>query len=358
MCVPPKTTTSSAALQAALAAAPPPPPRVRVCVVGGGRMGELRCRQLHESLEADVACVVEADAAKCAALARKYGCAAFASLDEAVDAWTRGGERIQGVWVCAPTAAHAALIERAARYGAHVACEKPVGLSAAEIARAYDVCRDCDVGLHCLFQRRSDTSYKALLDRLPAEGAPRTIRCVFRDHPTPPRAFLESCGGDVYHDLATHDLDFALAALRKATGADGVRLAPDEVYAVGLDAAFAAVITVTWRALGVAGTFEVARASAYGYDQRCEVWTATGAALSVGNHVATSLEVGGAAGVVSSQLVESFPERFRAAFAEDVAHFAPAAAAPRRRCAAATPSWPRWLRRRRGGRRPAAGPSR
>ena len=290
--------------------------------VGGGRMGELRCRQLHESLEADVACVVEADAAKCAALARKYGCAAFASLDEAVDAWTRGGERIQGVWVCAPTAAHAALIERAARYGAHVACEKPVGLSAAEIARAYDVCRDCDVGLHCLFQRRSDTSYKALLDRLPAEGAPRTIRCVFRDHPTPPRAFLESCGGDVYHDLATHDLDFALAALRKATGADGVRLAPDEVYAVGLDAAFAAVITVTWRALGVAGTFEVARASAYGYDQRCEVWTATGAALSVGNHVATSLEVGGAAGVVSSQLVESFPERFRAAFAEDVAHFA------------------------------------
>ena len=89
-----------------------------------------------------------------------------------------------------------------------------------------------------------------------------------------------------------------------------------------MDAAFAAVITVTWRALGVAGTFEVARASAYGYDQRCEVWTATGAALSVGNHVATSLEVGGAAGVVSSQLVESFPERFRAAFAEDVAHFA------------------------------------
>ena len=62
-----------------------------------------------------------------------------------------------------------------------------------------------------------------------------------------------------------------------------------------MDAAFAAVITVTWRALGVAGTFEVARASAYGYDQRCEVWTATGAALSVGNHVATSLEVGGAA---------------------------------------------------------------
>ena len=77
---------------------------------------------------------------------------------------------------------------------------------------------------------------------------------------------------------------------------------------------------MTWRALGVAGTFEVARASAYGYDQRCEVWTATGAALSVGNHAATSLKVGGAAGVVASPLVESFPERFRAAFAEDVAH--------------------------------------
>ena len=195
MCVPPKTTTSSAALQAALAAEPPPPPpptrsqparlaswaqrhlaHGRAALPPAPRVarGGRRLRRRGGRREVRGA-------------GEKYGCAAFASLDEAVDAWTRGGERIQGVWVCAPTAAHAALIERAARAGAHVACEKPVGLSAAEIARAYDVCRDCDVGLHCLFQRRSDASYKALLDRLPAEGAPRTIRCVFRDHPTPPR---------------------------------------------------------------------------------------------------------------------------------------------------------------------------
>ena len=37
-----------------------------------------------------------------------------------------------------------------------------------------------------------------------------------------------------YHDLATHDIDFALALARDAFGGgDAVAHAPDEVYAVG-----------------------------------------------------------------------------------------------------------------------------
>ena len=72
-------------------------------------------------------------------------------------------------------------------------------------------------------------------------GSLRSIRCTFRDHPTPPAAFLLAGGGDVYHDLATHDVDYVLS-LVKASQALGQKSAdapstlahaPSRVFAVG-----------------------------------------------------------------------------------------------------------------------------
>jgi len=139
-------------------------------------------------------------------------------------------------------------------------------------------------------------------------------------------------GGDVYHDLATHDIDFALALARDAFGGgDAVAHAPDEVYAVGssstpaLAAAAvhdAATVVVTWRQRGgLVATFDLSRSSAYGYDQRCEVFGDSGAALSVENPSAMPLRCADAAGVGTGPRVHSFPERFRGAFERDVAGF-------------------------------------
>ena len=190
----------------------------------------------------------------------KYGCAAFAASTRP-STRGRGAASASGRLSVRPR--RPTRPSSSGRRATAPTSRAAVGLSAAEIARGYDVCRDCDVGLHCLFQRRSDTSYKALL----TASRPRARRGRSPRLPRPPdapRAFLESCGGDVYHD-PRRATSTSRRRPEKATGADGRSRRTGR--AVGLDAAFAAVITVTWRALGVAGI--VARASAYGYDQRC-----------------------------------------------------------------------------------------
>lgn len=138
----------------------------------------------------------------------------------------------------------------------------------------------------------------------------------------PSKAFLLAGGGDPFHDLATHDLDFILSLV------GGV--APDEVYAVGssLDSEMreagvhdAATLVLKWAELQVVATVEVARASAYGYDQRCEVWGANGAALKIENPAKSNLSHLSVAGDLESTHVHSFPERFAQAFESDLQLF-------------------------------------
>ena len=165
------------------------------------------------------------------------------------------------------------------------------------------------------------------------------MRCTFRDHPTPEAAFLLGGGGDPYHDLATHDVDFVLSlvkcsqalAPRAADAPAMLAHCPTEVYAVGAssDAALAAAdvhdsatIMATWaHSGGAAATFDISRASAYGYDQRCEVWGDSGARLQVESTHETALVTSDEAGVSESRLSHSFPERFHHAFKAELEAF-------------------------------------
>ena len=265
--------------------------RFNICVVGGGRMAEIRAAHLVASTSADLAAVVDRSPEAAARCAATFGTDAFLEIDEAVAACEARGTPLDGVWICAPTPAHPRLVEAAARRGLHVAVEKPVAMTVAEIRDAYAACEARGVGLHCAFQRRTDASYAALRAAVANgdAGAVRSVRCTFRDHPTPPLAFLLQGGGDVYHDLATHDVDYVLSLVRASQALAGLGddapahlpHAPTEVYATGAssDPALAAAgihdsatVLLKWHhSGGCVATLDLSRASSYGYDQRCEV---------------------------------------------------------------------------------------
>lgn len=169
---------------------------LNIAVVGGGRMGEIRCQKVARNQATQLVAFVDVDPITAAAFASEHAsCEAYVALEDAIRS-----QHIDAVWICAPTPSHSELIDMAAQAGLHVAVEKPVAMTAAEIKTAYDACSAHGVHLLCAFQRRSDAAYEAVARAVQdgKVGSLRSIRAVFRDHPAPHAAFFESGGGQLH----------------------------------------------------------------------------------------------------------------------------------------------------------------
>lgn len=306
--------------------------KTRIVVVGGGRMGEIRCQNVVKSDSAQLAAFVDTDPLSAARLASRFGCEAYVSLDDALTA-----TKVDAVWVCAPTPYHSALIEKAAKVKAHVAVEKPVAMTASDIRSAYETCQAHGVHLDCAFQRRTDTAYAAVAQAVKDGkiGSLRSIRATFRDHPAPPVAFLAAGGGDPFHDLATHDIDYILSLVKDTLppSSNPYSHHPDQVWAFGTSSndllrssgvMDAATVVLTWKrgdVIELCATLDISRGSSYGYDQRIEMFGTSGASVSVQNAPASPVLTCDDVGVHSTKHVHSFPQRFEDAFENDLDHF-------------------------------------
>ena len=291
---------------------------LRFVVVGGGRIGEIRCACLVENGSVELVGFVDRDRAVVDRVTSTYGGCGFVALCDALDALPN----VDAVWIATPTDAHKPMILAAAAAGKHVAVEKPVSMGLDDVSECYEACTRAGVRLWCALQRRVDPSYQSVANSV-AEGELGTlqsIHAVFRDHPCPPIEFLVR-GGDPFHDLGTHDIDFLLSIT------DGEM--PTTVYARGsssTDALKRASVMDTATIMlgfesGLNATIELSRGSAYGYDQRFEVFGSNGTACAVENTPANGVVRMGLSGVRRSGWDHSFPERFREAFRLDVAKF-------------------------------------
>jgi predicted dehydrogenase len=100
---------------------------LRVAIVGAGLMGRWHAHAARHA-GAQVAAIVDRDAARAKALAARYpGCRSGTRLDESLDA-------VDAVHVCTPTAAHGPLAREALNGGRHVLVEKPLATTAVETA--------------------------------------------------------------------------------------------------------------------------------------------------------------------------------------------------------------------------------
>lgn len=90
----------------------------RVAVVGAGRMGKLHARVLSEMPGAQLACVVDSNAAAADAVAKQRNCPAVATVAQAVP-------MVDAAIIAVPTVAHLAAAEPFVAAGRHVLIEKP-----------------------------------------------------------------------------------------------------------------------------------------------------------------------------------------------------------------------------------------
>ena len=286
-----------------------------IALFGAGRIGKIHAGNVVKQPGIALRYVIDVDGAAAAALAAQHGAKVVTAEQALAD------KSVGAVVIGSSTDTHADLIVRAAEAGKAIFCEKPVDL---EVARA----RTCEAavkraGVTCLigFQRRYDPTFAAAKARLQAGeiGDPEMLVVTSRDPGAPPVDYLKRSGG-IFRDMLIHDFDifrWILDDEAVSVYATGSVLTDPAVGVVG-DVDSTAVTLRTKR--GRLGVINTSRRAAYGYDQRFEVLGSKGM-LQAGNHRPT--EVTASTGTsVSQDLPEHFfLERYRVAYANEMAHF-------------------------------------
>ena len=128
-------------------------------------------------------------------------------------------DHIDAVVIATPNDTHHAIAVAAARAGKHVMCEKPLGLSAAEVRDMYEAARDAQVVHMTAFTYRFAPAMRYLRHLLKsgALGVPRHFRSQrFLDWPETSwgwRQYKSRAGAGDLFDMTIHRIDFAIDLL-------------------------------------------------------------------------------------------------------------------------------------------------
>jgi myo-inositol 2-dehydrogenase/D-chiro-inositol 1-dehydrogenase len=288
---------------------------MEVALFGAGRIGKIHGGNVVRQPGVHLKYVVDVNAEAARALAQTLG----ASVTDVATAM--GDPAIKAVVIAASTDTHADLIMRAAQAGKAIFCEKPVDLDLARARTCAEAVKRA--GVPCLigFQRRYDPTFAGLKQRLDAGeiGEPEMLIQTSRDPGAPPVEYIKVSGG-IYKDMLIHDFD----VFRWILGDEA-----ETVYATGsclTDAAIgkagdvdSTAVTIRTRK-GRLAQINTTRRAAYGYDQRFEVLGPKGM-LQAGNHRPTEVTVSTGTSVTTDLPEHFFLERYRVAYAQEMAHF-------------------------------------
>lgn len=228
---------------------------------------------------------------------------------------------IDAVLICSSTNTHSPISVEAIHAGKHVFCEKPIDHDIEKIKEVIDALKGSKVKYQVGFNRRFDHNFEAVHNAVMAGkiGDPHIIKVTSRD-PEPPSAEYAAVSGGMFLDMTIHDFDM----VRFLAGCDA-----EEIYvqsAVLVDPAIGeagdvdtAVITLRMEN-GAIAVIDNSRKSAYGYDQRAEVFGSEGMVVTA-NDTGSSAMLSTAVGVTGEKPLYFFLERYMQSFAKEINSF-------------------------------------
>ncbi len=177
-------------------------PVFRLGLIGAGRMGRTHLRAFTGSRTVAVRAVVEPVAEARAAMA-DTGKAVFEDVAQMLEA----GE-IDGVLIAAPTTQHAALVSQVAAAGFPILCEKPCGVSSAEILQAKLAVERHGIPFQIAYWRRYVPALQALRQRI-EQGDLGDIHLFasFQWDDVPPNPLFRAHSGGIFRDMGVHEFD-------------------------------------------------------------------------------------------------------------------------------------------------------
>lgn len=288
---------------------------VRFAVLGAGRIGKVHAGAIASNPGARIVAVADAMAPAAEALAAQAG-AEVRDID-AIEA----AEDVDAVVICTPTDTHADLIERFARAGKAIFCEKPIDLDVGRVKACLAVVEETGAKLMVGFNRRFDPHFRAVRQAIDegAVGEVEMVTIVSRDPGAPPVSYIERSGG-IFRDMTIHDFDMARWLLGEeptVVAAFASNLVDPEIGKAGdFDSANVLLETPSGRQAVITNS----RRATYGYDQRIEVLGSKGMAAAE-NQREVSVELASGAGFVRPPLHDFFMTRYTSAYAAEIATF-------------------------------------
>src|SRR5258706_4269411 len=202
--------------------------RVRIAVIGAGRMGQVHLEALRQSRSARPVAVVDPVPAVRDAVAAG-GLAAYATVEQLLVA---GG--FDGALIAAPTDLHASLVTTLAAARVPILCEKPCGTTSEEAVVAARAVEAAGTLLQIGYWRRFVPELAALRERV-ARGELGEITLVashqWDEHP--PGAEFRAHSGGIAADMGVHEFD----QVRWLLGQEFEKVAAMPAGAAGADAA-------------------------------------------------------------------------------------------------------------------------
>ena len=288
---------------------------VKFAVLGAGRIGQVHAAAIAAVPGARLVAVADPVAAAAERLQAAYG-----AEPRTIDAILAARD-VDAVVICTPTDTHADLIERAARAGKAVFCEKPVDLSLPRVAACLKVVAETGGALMVGFNRRFDPDFMAVRAAIDAGrvGTVEMVTITSRDPGAPPYDYITRSGG-IFRDMTIHDFDMARWLLGEEVETVVAQASVLTDPKIGELGDYDSVNVILRTASGRQAIITNTRRAAYGYDQRIEVLGSQGMAAAE-NHGENRIELADAAGFHRAPLLNFFMTRYTAAYANEIAAF-------------------------------------
>jgi myo-inositol 2-dehydrogenase/D-chiro-inositol 1-dehydrogenase len=288
---------------------------VRFGLLGAGRIGKVHARAVSANPHATLVAVADAVAPAADAIASAYGCGV-----RSVEAIEAAGD-IDAVVICTPTDTHADLIERFARAGKAVFCEKPIDLDVARVEACIKAVTDAKGTLMVGFNRRFDPHFMAVRKAIDDGkiGDVEMVTITSRDPGAPPIDYIERSGG-IFRDMTIHDFDMARFLLGEEPITVSATAAVLVDKAIGAAGDYDSVSVLLQTASGKQAMISNSRRATYGYDQRIEIHGSTGM-VAAENQRPVSIEIANGEGYTRPPLHDFFMTRYTEAYANEIAAF-------------------------------------
>jgi myo-inositol 2-dehydrogenase/D-chiro-inositol 1-dehydrogenase len=288
---------------------------MRFAVLGAGRIGRVHAKAIASTDGAVLVAVADPIAAAAESLAATHSCA-IRTIDE-----IEAADDVDAVVICTPTDTHADLIERFARAGKAIFCEKPVDLDVTRVKNCLKVVKETGATLMVGFNRRFDPHFAALKGAIDAGkiGKVEMVTITSRDPSPPPYEYISRSGG-IFRDMTIHDFDVARWLLGEEVETVMASASVLVDAEIGKRGDYDSVNIILRTASGRQAIITNTRRAVYGYDQRIEVLGSEGL-VAAENLREANIEIANASGYHKPPLMDFFMTRYTAAYAAEIAAF-------------------------------------